>query len=53
MIDWSTLLLASFSRGLSCVSLLKSFQIAHNAMRAVRVLSLVCQGKRKSESEFV
>jgi len=50
VIDWSTLLLASFGRGPSCVSLLKSFQIAHNAMRAVSVLSLVCGGDRKSES---
>ena len=49
MVNWSTLLLASFGRGPPCVSLLKSFQIAHNVMS---VLSLVC-GDRKSESGVV
>ena len=50
MVNWSTLLLASFSSGPSCVSLLKSFQIAHNIIVALSVFSLLWGGDKSCES---
>lgn len=53
VVNWSTLLLVSFGREPSCVSLVKSFQITHNVMRVVSILSLVCEGKKKAAESGV
>jgi len=47
VINRSTLLLMSFSKGLSCVFLLKIFHITHNVMVMLRVFALLCSSKKR------